>query len=200
MLSFHVTNSEQDISSMPFIPSVPIYNSSRRHCMTPSSRYCNVCGTDHPSQAADCMTCGGRMEGEIPLLSNATGLMQQDQLLKQRYRILAQIGRGGFAAVYKAKDLHFYSRLVAVKEMSQSGLSPKERAEAVEAFEREAHLLARLQYPNLPRIYDHFSERGRWYFVMDFIEGETLEEYLLHKGEHRLSLNETLAIGLQLCS
>lgn len=48
--------------------------------MTPSSRYCNVCGTDNPSQAAFRMTCGGPMEGEIPLPSNATGLMQQDQL------------------------------------------------------------------------------------------------------------------------
>jgi serine/threonine protein kinase len=146
------------------------------------------------------MACGEPLEASAPGPGNLTGLLLQDQLLKQRYRILAQIGRGGFAAVYKAEDLHFGSRLVAVKEMSQSGLSQKELAEAIEAFEREAHLLARLQYPNLPRIYDHFSERGRWYFVMDFIEGETLGEYLLHQGAHRLSLNETLAIGLQLCS
>ena len=168
--------------------------------MTPSSRYCNVCGTDNPSQAAFCMTCGGPMEGEIPLLSNATGLMQQDHLLKQRYRILAQIGRGGFAAVYKAEDLHFYSRLVAVKEMSQSGLSPRERAEAVDAFTHESQLLASLQHPHLPRIYDHFTQGGRWYLVMDFLEGETLEHVFQHQPDQHLSLQETLDIGLQLCS
>src|SRR5581483_3670162 len=86
------------------------------------------------------------------------------------------------------------------KEMSQSGLSPKELADAVEAFKHEAQMLASLQHPNLPRIYDHFSDRGRWYFVMDFIEGETLESYLLRQPDHRLSLLETLAIGLQLCA
>lgn len=126
--------------------------------MMTSSRLCNACGTDNPSQAAFCMICGGPMEADIPIPGNITGLIQLDQHLKQRYRILAQIGRGGFAAVYKAEDLHFYSRLVAVKEMSQSGLSPKERAEAVEAFTREAQLLASLQHPHMPRIYDHFKE------------------------------------------
>jgi serine/threonine protein kinase len=115
------------------------------------------------------------MEGKIPLPGNATGLLQQNRLLKQRYRILAQIGRGGFAAVYKAEDLHFYARLVALKEMSQSGLSPKERTEAIDAFTREAQLLASLQHPNLPRIYDYFTQGGRWYLVMDFLESETLE-------------------------
>ena len=99
----------------------------------------------------------------MPASGSTTGLLPQDQLLKQRYRILAQVGKGGFAAVYKAEDLHFYRRLVAVKEMSQSGLRSHERAEAVEAFTREAQLLAGLQHPHLPRIYDHFSEGGRWY-------------------------------------
>ena len=168
--------------------------------MMTSSRLCNACGTHNPSQAAFCMTCGGLMEADMPIPSNATGLIQQDQLLKQRYRILAQIGRGGFAAVYKAEDLHFYHRQVAVKEMSQSGLSPKERAEAVDAFTREAQMLANLQHPNLPRIYDHFTEGGRWYLVMDFIEGETLETALMQQPDQRLSLKETLDIGLQLCS
>src|SRR5947209_2919446 len=168
--------------------------------MKTSSRLCNACGMDNPSQAAFCMACGGPMEAGMPIPSNATGLIRQDQLLKHRYRILTQIGRGGFAAVYKAEDSHFYQRLVAVKEMSQSGLSPQERAEAVDAFTREAQLLAGLQHPHLPRIYDHFSEGGRWYLVMDFIKGETLENVLLRQPDQRLSLKETLDIGLQLCS
>ncbi len=145
------------------------------------------------------MTCGEPLRaGVYP--SNLTGLLFQDQLLKQRYRILAPIGRGGFAAVYQAQDTHLNDRRVAVKEMSQSGLNPKELGEAVEAFQREAQLLAGLLHPNLPRIYDHFSERGRWYLIMDFIEGETLEDALLRQADHRLSLQETLDIGLQICS
>jgi serine/threonine protein kinase len=168
--------------------------------MVTSPRSCNVCGTINLSQAAFCMTCGEPMEERALSPRNLTGLLLQDQLLKQRYRILGQIGQGGFAAVYKAEDLQFSNRLVAVKEMSQSGLSPKELVNAVEAFKHEALMLASLQHPNLPRIYDHFSERGRWYFVMDFIEGDTLESYLSRQPDSRLSLQETLAIGLQLCS
>ena len=168
--------------------------------MATSTRSCKACGNVNLSQAAFCMICGEPMEERANSSRNLTGRLLHDQLLKQRYRILAQLGRGGFAAVYKAADLQFGNRLVAVKEMSQSGLSPKELADAVEAFKHEAQMLASLQHPHLPRIYDHFSDRGRWYFVMDFIEGETLESYLLGQPDHRLSLQETLAIGLQLCA
>ncbi len=62
--------------------------------------------------------------------------------------------------------------------MSQDGLTPQELAEATAAFEQEALLLADLTHPNLPRIHDHFSEHGRSYVVMDFIAGDTLEDYL----------------------
>ncbi|GAC1350838.1 MAG: hypothetical protein NVSMB27_37220 [Ktedonobacteraceae bacterium] len=168
--------------------------------MTTSSLSCNICGNVNPSQAAFCLICGEPLEASVPSPSNLTGLLFQDQLLQQRYRILVLVGRGGFAAVYQAQDTHLRDRRVAVKEMSQSGLSSKELSEAVEAFQREAQLLAGLLHPNLPRIYDHFSERGRWYLVMDFIEGETVEDFLLRQPDHRLSLQETLDIGLQVCS
>ena len=96
-------------------------------------------------------------------------------LLKQRYRLLAQVGAGGFGAVYRAEDSQLGNRPVAVKEMSQRGLTPEEAQEATQAFRNEALLLAGLTHPNLPRIYEQFEEDGHWYLVMDFIEGETLE-------------------------
>ncbi len=174
--------------------------------MTTSSLFCHVCGNDIPSQATFCMTCGEPVGASTTgavgagAARNLTGLLLQDQLLKEHYRILEQIGRGGFAAVYKAEDIRLRGRRVAVKEMSQSGLSTQELSEAIEAFQHEAQLLAGLQHPNLPRIYDYFSERGRWYLVMDFIEGETLEHSLSLQADQRLSLQETLDIGLQVCS
>jgi len=121
-------------------------------------------------------------------------------LLKQRYRVVSQLGKGGFGAVYKAEDKQFGNRLLAVKEMSQSGLSPQEIIEATAAFKREAHLLASLKHPNLPSIYDYFNEAKRWYLVMDFIEGETLEEHLNKEKEGRLPWEEALQIGIQLCT
>ncbi|HVU67738.1 MAG TPA: serine/threonine-protein kinase, partial [Ktedonobacteraceae bacterium] len=136
----------------------------------------------------------------LPGPGSLTIRLAQDQLLKERYRILGQVGRGGFASVYKAEDAHYGNRLVALKEMSQNGVSPEELAEDVEAFQREAHLLAGLQHPHLPRIYDHFESEGRWYLVMDFIEGETLENYLRGQERQRLPLKQALEIGLQICS
>lgn len=126
-------------------------------------------------------------------------------MLKQRYRIISQIGKGGFGAVYKAMDTQFGNRLVAIKEMSQSGLNHQELIEAIDAFKREAQLLASLTHPNLPRIYDQFPDAGRWYLVMDFIESQTLETRLnrVNTGTAEpqgLPLQNVLAISIQLCT
>ncbi len=127
-------------------------------------------------------------------------MSDSQSLLKQRYRLLAQIGTGGFGAVYQAQDSELGDRAVAVKEMSQRGLTPEELQEATRAFRQEALLLAGLTHPHLPRIYDHFSEDGRWYLVMDFIQGETLEAYLSKTPGGRLLVQEVLRIGAQLCT
>ena len=122
------------------------------------------------------------------------------QILNQRYRIVSRLGCGGMGIVYKAEDIRLSNRLMAVKQMSQSGPSPQEITQAIKDFEREALLLAGLTHPNLPRIYDHFTDAGHWYLVMDFIEGETLEEYLDKASGKRLPVAEVLDIGVQLCT
>jgi serine/threonine protein kinase len=123
----------------------------------------------------------------------------QTRVLHQRYRVLALIGTGGFGAVYKVADIQFGERSLAIKEMSSSGLGTQELAEAINAFKREAMLLAGLNHPNLPRIYEQFNEAGRWYLVMDFIEGVALEDHLSKVGG-KLPVDKVLAIGIQLCS
>jgi serine/threonine protein kinase len=129
-----------------------------------------------------------------------TGFLPANYVIKNRYRVLAKVGRGGFGAVYKAADLQFGNRLVAVKEMSQQNLTPQELAEATNAFKNEAMLLASLTHPNLPRIYEQFNDGGRWYLVMDFIEGETLEDYMLKVAGGRLPVDKVLSIGIQVCT
>ncbi|GAC1394461.1 MAG: hypothetical protein NVS4B11_29580 [Ktedonobacteraceae bacterium] len=113
--------------------------------------------------------------------------------------ILAQVGRGGFGAVYKAADTQFGNRHVAVKEMSQSSMNQQELLEATTSFKREALMLASLTHPNLPRIYEQFTDTGRSYLVMDFIDGKTLEDHLVDLGSTLLPIAKTLAIGIQLC-
>jgi len=121
-------------------------------------------------------------------------------LLIGRYRILSLAGAGGMGAVYKAADTQLGDRPVALKELSESGLTPVELAEATEAFKREALLLAELHHPGLPSIHDHFTTGGRWYLVMDFIEGETLEDYLHHAGRPGLPVAQVLRIAEHLCA
>ncbi|GCE21223.1 WD40 repeat domain-containing serine/threonine-protein kinase [Dictyobacter kobayashii] len=167
---------------------------------------CGACGADNQTDATFCYQCGQALSPTATTNSPQTQLLLDDSLLNDRYHILDRAGTGGFGAVYKAADTRFGGRLVAIKEMGQKGLSNQELAEAVEGFKHEALLLAGLHHPHLPRIYDHFSDGGRWYLVMDYIEGETLEAYLEQApidpdtGHKKLSVEETLAIGRQLCT
>ena len=120
-------------------------------------------------------------------------------LFRNRYFILSKVGEGGYGSVYKARDTQCHDRLVAIKEVSLLGLYPKAMIEATTSFQREVSVLSKLDHPNLPRVYEHFQNPGYWYVVMDFIEGETLEDYQSKATNKRLLLSEVLDIGLQLC-
>lgn len=169
--------------------------------MALSPIYCDACGTENRAQAAFCFNCGQvlRPRSRTAML-HQMDYLPMNHLLKQRYRVIAKIGRGGFGAVYKAADLLFGNRLVAIKEMSQENLTPQELVEATNTFKHEAMLLANLKHPHLPRIHDQFSEAGRWYLVMDYIEGETLEDYMLKVVGGKLSVDKVLSVGVQVCS
>lgn len=178
--------------------------------MKPTTIFCAHCGAANPIQATFCFSCGQEvyeqdkdvdMTGQFQALkaTSSGGELKAGDILKQRYQILCQIGQGGFGAVYTAEDKELGQRLLAVKEMSQHHLSPQEISAGVKAFKREALLLAGLMHEHLPRIYDHFAENERWYLVMDYIEGETLEERFEKSRDGSLPLVMALKIALQLC-
>ena len=145
--------------------------------MNSSERYCSSCGAANQPEATLCFACGLSLKITAPLSLETTSSNNQ-YLLQQRYRILAQVGKGGFSAVYKAVDTRFDDHPVAIKAITLNGLKPQEVIEATEAFNREMMVLSGLKHPNLPRIYNHFSDVESWYLVMDFIEGTTLERHL----------------------
>src|ERR1022692_2520562 len=100
-------------------------------------------------------------------LSNSTGRLSPQSMLRDRYIIIGLAGRGGMGCVYKAIDTLAGNRLVAIKEMSQATISPDKLEEAQERFHLESEMLGKLSHPNLPCVLDAFAVSGRSYLVMD---------------------------------
>ncbi len=101
-------------------------------------------------------------------------------------------------AVYQALDTRV-QRQVAIKEMSQNSLDPAGLAQTQARFQQEAVMLGRLAHPNLPHIYDSFSEQGRSYLVMDFINGKTLYQMMREVNSQPMPAKQLVHYGIQLC-
>jgi eukaryotic-like serine/threonine-protein kinase len=121
--------------------------------------------------------------------------------LENRYLVLRVLGSGGMSWVYQARDMRFPSvtRLVAVKEMLNSSKDPAIRDTAVQNFEREANLLATLNHPAIPRIYDYFTIGERSFLVMEFIDGKDLETTLADTPDF-LPVEKVVHWGMDLCN
>jgi len=109
-----------------------------------------------------------------------------------KYELLERVGKGGMAYVYKAYQPTI-DRFVAVKVL-HSHLA--EDAEFLERFKREAKGLGSLRHPHIVSVIDFDVHDGWYYMVMDFIEGETLEEVLDRRG--KLPVDEALRLTAQL--
>lgn len=134
---------------------------------------------------------GGRFEDNI---------LPKGTVLQSRYEINKVLGVGGMGAVYLAQDLRFtgVTRWCAIKEMISSTPDPQARRLAVQSFMREANLLVQLSHSGIPQIYDFFSESVRSYLVMEYIEGEDLED-VLDKTEGILEEKRVLDWAVQMC-
>jgi eukaryotic-like serine/threonine-protein kinase len=150
--------------------------------------------------------------GHVTAPDQANGYKGADKLakslspgtvLRERYKIVDLVGRGGMGATYRTEDLRLEGRFCAVKEaLPDPDASPDELKQSREQFYREASTLARLDHPNLPKVSDYFSEGDRDYLVMDFVAGQDLQAKLasaLGQG-HPLDEKQVLAWAEQLCS
>jgi serine/threonine protein kinase len=81
-------------------------------------------------------------------------------------------------AVYQARDIKRRGMLCAIKEMSLALVPPEEQAQAIQNFKIEAKMLWGLSHPNLPAFTNFFAENQRYFLVMEYIDGHTLEELL----------------------
>ena len=97
-----------------------------------------------------------------------------EHVISGRYRPLEQLGRGGMGVVWRARDLRL-GRVVAIKVLHPWVADDPELRER---FEREAAALARLEHPNVVRLYDVLEDRGQTVLVMELVEGEALDTRL----------------------
>ncbi len=105
--------------------------------------------------------------------------LQNDTILRERYRLTNIVGQGGMGSIYRAEDLRLPGRLCAIKEVQPDlSLSPEIQAQEQAQFLQEASILAQLDHPNLPKVSDYFSENGREYLVMDYVPGQDLKQLL----------------------
>lgn len=169
--------------------------------MTTFYVYCDKCDTENSAANISCTSCGATLAApnQYPQYAG-TGRIPAGEVLHQRYRVLEKVGQGGMGAVYAAQDTQLGDRLVAIKELSMSQLSGDSVKRAVEQFKHEALLLAGLNHPNLPHIYEYFGQNEHWYLVMSFIQGETLQAYLDKMPGKKLPVEEVVRIGIELCN
>ena len=135
---------------------------------------------------------------EIP--RKTSDQLQPGIILINRYSILNVVGIGGMGAVYCARDLHFpnVEKRVAVKEMVNIVRDPNLRDTIVRNFEREANILATLNHPAIPRIYDYFSQDDRCYLIIEFIEGKDLE-VILSESKDFFAEAQIINWAIELC-
>ena len=116
--------------------------------------------------------------------------MKIGQIVKERYEILEILGEGGMAFVYKARDMQL-ERFVAIKTLKPNYVNQET---FVDRFKREAKTAANLNHPNIVQIFDWGIE-DEPYFVMEYIEGNTLTSIIAKN--RTISLSDILFIGAQ---
>lgn len=139
-----------------------------------------------------------RLEGSDS--QESENILSKGLVLQKRYEIIKVLGVGGMGAVYLAQDLRFsgVTRMCALKEMTNNTPDPHVRRLAVQNFEREANLLAQLRHSGIPTISDFFTEGVRSYLVMEYVEGDDLED-VLENTDGFLDEDTVLGWAIQVC-
>ena len=120
--------------------------------------------------------------------------MAEVQLLNKRYELQEQLGKGGMAVVYRARD-HMLERLVAVKILREDYSNDPT---FLERFRQEAKAAANLSHPNIVTVHDVGLDQGRLFIVMEFVPGTDLKTLIRQKA--RFTPEEALPLLIQACA
>lgn len=164
-------------------------------------RYCYNCFQSMADGAAVCPSCGYKASAQTDKYPMA---LPPGTVLNGRYILGRVLGQGGFGITYVAQD-HKTGSLVAVKEYFPDTMAARTGGPSVsaytgqreenflygkECFLNEAKTLAEfIGNPNIVRVHSYFEENNTAYFVMDYVQGTSLQDYLKQRG--RLSWEET---------
>ena len=121
-------------------------------------------------------------------------MINKGDLIDNRYEIIKSIGEGGMANVYLAFDT-ILEREVAVKVL-RGDLADDEKF--IRRFQREANSASSLRHPNIVEMYDVGEDNGKYFIVMEYVDGKTLKGLIKKRGP--LNLSESIDIMLQLTS
>ncbi len=118
------------------------------------------------------------------------------KVIKDRYELCEEIGHGGFAVVYKGRDIKL-DRTIAVKVLSPQNQVGGD-ASAVERFQRESSIIASLNHRNILTVFDcDKDDEAGFFIVMEYIDGGTLREYL--KEKIKLGIDEASLLIKGIC-
>jgi len=160
----------------------------------------SIIPSDSRSRDLDTLNLQGARDSEDASSELDEAILPKGAILQDRYEIVKVLGLGGMGAVYQTRDLRFtgVARLCALKEMTCTTPDPQVRRLAIQNFEREANILASLNHPAIPKIYDYFSEGIRSYLALEYIEGEDLEA-LMGDTEQMLPQEQVVDWAIQIC-
>src|SRR5438128_882022 len=139
------------------------------------------------------------MTAQESSVQGTQGQLPTGTRLQSRYEIVRVLGFGGSSTVYLAIDRRFTAteRRCAVKEMVDVYVEPKARELSIQNFEREANVLAALNHPAVPKIFDYFQQSGRLYLVEELIEGDDLA-FIQARARGPLPVRQALGWALQI--
>ena len=136
---------------------------------------CPQCEHENASQARFCARCGAGFEIRIDEDRSAyTTPVAPGTIFEGKYQVLEEIGRGGMGVVYRGHDLSL-GRMVAIKVLPEQFNTDDE---VIARFKKEARAMAALDHANIVPVYAIGQQRNYHYFVMKFLDGQTVAETL----------------------
>lgn len=169
---------------------------------------CPKCGYKNRNNAGFCASCGMEMnagdKSDFPHVDEAllppTVMLLKDKksLAKGRFIIIGKISEGGMGKIFLAQDLKMKC-MVVIKQMIPIAENEKDLEYLSKRFKEEARLLFRLKHSSIPRVVDYFIENNNFYMIMEFIEGQNLLQYVSHKPDSRLSVDEAVDLMEKVC-